>query len=285
MPYLCSRIDVKTIFLAVSIKGTPQPFEKLKNHSRKEFFARSKRQLKSDEWTSHFNGLRSLSILSSQASEFEFKKYLTEGKTGISKPDLIPARSFDMNRTSDCITPTDEKPTSTSPDHLQTIESPGRALPVLIPEKERTLNSSFNLDISRARTPREVSPKLSPRVSPKVSPRTSPLRLVLETDAEHKADNGIEGQREINAIQQNDENVRENAAPRRDSVQSSNPKSAPSEKLSALLSPPGSSKGGLIEAKPPNVLVYSDSNVTRKNVLTTLKALLNRDKYTYFSRQ
>lgn len=42
-------------------------------------------------------------------------------------------------------------------------------------------------------------------------------------------------------------------------------------------------KGGTIEqAKPPNILVYSDSNTTKENVISTLKTILEKDVYTIY---
>lgn len=246
----------------------------VKNHARKETYSRSKKLLTEDEWSVHLNGLRSLNILSSQASEFEFKKNRTEGKTGISKPDLIPARSFDTNRTSDSVSPTDEKSANVSPIKID-LDS----------------NRLINLDIAN----NKISPKISPRVSPRVSPRASPLKLVLETEAEHKiGDIDLIEAKEItpkneNIVKVNNENVNLDKTTRpKPSVPSTSTSNANNtklaDKISAHLSPSGTTKGGLIEAKPPNVLVYSDSNVTRKNVITTLKNTLNHDKYVTFNR-
>lgn len=260
----------------MTVEGSPQPFEMIKNHARKETFGRSKKFLTEDEWSTHLNGLRSLNILSSQASEFEFKKNRTEGKTGISKPDLIPARSFDTNRTSDSVTPTDDKSANASPI-----------------KNDLDSNHLMKLDVAN----NKISPKVSPKASPRVSPRASPLKLVLETEAEHKIADHAAGDdlipaKELTPKRENTINVN-NEKPA--SVEGAEPStSTPSatvsnasnakwtEKISGHLSPPGISKGGLIEAKPPNVLVYSDSNVTRNNVITTLKDTLNQDKYESF---
>lgn len=83
------------LFPAVSLEGIPQPFDLLKNHSRKEFLNRNLKSLSNDQWEKHLNGLRSMSILASQAIEFEYNKNRTEGKTGIVKPDLIISSNID----------------------------------------------------------------------------------------------------------------------------------------------------------------------------------------------
>lgn len=79
-------------FPAVSLEGTPQPFDLLKNHS---FLNRNLKSLSKDQWDKHLNSLRSMSILATQAIEFEYNKNRTEGKTGIVKPDLIISNNID----------------------------------------------------------------------------------------------------------------------------------------------------------------------------------------------
>lgn len=276
---------------AVNIDGLPQPFDEVKNHSRKEFLGRTKRHLTNDEWASHLNGLRSLNILSGQASEFEFKKNLTEGKTGIAKPDLIPSRSFDANRTGNN-TPTGDKSNTTSPiKHQNAITSPKKA-PATPKSEPKTSQPNANpnsicLNITMTKT--TPSPNASPMVSPRGSRRTSPLRLVLEAENEHSiASNGdlstkLTDEPRLNNRQQANGGTKEVLASASNGNNNNNVPSSPSDgsgdKYATLLSPPGSKRGGLHEAKPPNVLVYSESNVTRTNVLSTLKNLLNREKY------
>lgn len=245
-------VIVTFLIAAVSVDGHPQPFDKVKNHSRKEFLSRSKKFLTEEEWTNHITGLKALNVLSSQAHEFEFKKNRTEGKTGIAKPDLIPARSFETNRPNGGVTPTDDN------------------ILVASPEKPAANNIiSMSPDVAKRKP------------SPRGSPRTSPLHLVLETETEHK----IGGEMEFAHIEPNKVIEIETKETVKIAAASTEAKAEPpgkandnlAEKLSAHLSPPGTSKGGLIEAKPPNVLVYSDSNVTRNSVITTLKTILNRD--------
>lgn len=75
--------------LAVRDEGTPQPFEQLCSHMRK--LTRTSEHIEPQEWLKHLNELRSLSVLANQATEFVYNRNRTEGKTGIIKPDLIPA--------------------------------------------------------------------------------------------------------------------------------------------------------------------------------------------------
>lgn len=247
------RVIVAFLIAAVSVDGLPQPFDKVINHSRKEFFSRSKKFLTEEEWTNHITGLKALNVLSSQAHEFEFKKNRTEGKTGIAKPDLIPARSFEANRPNGGVTPTDDNSRTASP------------------EKPAANNISISPDVAKRRP------------SPRGSPRTSPLHLVLETKTEHKIGEEV-ALAHIEPVKVIETKETEKVAPVSLEAKVEPPATAKAndklaEKTSAHLSLPGTSKGGLIEAKPPNVLVYSDSYVTRKNVITTLKSILNRDMY------
>lgn len=70
-------------------EGTPQLFEQVCSHKRK--LTRTTENVAHQEWLKHLDELRSLSILANQATEFVYRKNLTEGKTGIIKPDLIPS--------------------------------------------------------------------------------------------------------------------------------------------------------------------------------------------------
>lgn len=64
---------------AVSIEGEPQPFDSIKNHSRKDIVNRTMRTLTAAQWDKYLAGLRNLNILAAQAFEFEYNKNRTEG--------------------------------------------------------------------------------------------------------------------------------------------------------------------------------------------------------------
>lgn len=76
----------------VSIDGTPQDFNQVLSRS-KTLGLRTSEELSEDEWKKHLDVIRSMGVFANQASEFEIKKNLTEGKTGIVQPDLIPSKS------------------------------------------------------------------------------------------------------------------------------------------------------------------------------------------------
>jgi biotin---protein ligase len=79
----------------VNVDGTPQDFSEILNHSKKDALLRISEEMTSDEWKRHLEAIRSLGVLANQASEFELKKNLTEGKTGIVQPDLISSKNIE----------------------------------------------------------------------------------------------------------------------------------------------------------------------------------------------
>lgn len=79
----------------VDVNGSPQDFDEIMTHSRKGVHEREGFFLTPEEWDKHFDVIRNLSRLANQASEFEVKKNLTEGKTGIVQPDLISSKTIE----------------------------------------------------------------------------------------------------------------------------------------------------------------------------------------------
>lgn len=236
------------------------------------------------QWQRHVQSMRDLNILASQASDFKYHRMRTEGKTGLSKPDLIPLASIVA---ADAIV---------SPISL----TPPRRLSNDAPEKQQMR-----------------------RPSPRVSPRTSPLRLIPET-VEDGATGIVTATLASTVAKDTVDSVPSPAKPSPVTVelespvkaaqpeQSQPPKSfaqfpTPSpEKPTAIAAaivaeqpaqPPIAvsvrsngaprptlvrSKGSLLAAKPPNVLVYSESTATRDAVISTLATLLAEDVYTVY---
>lgn len=251
--------------LAVSIDGEPQPFDALKSHSNKNTISRAMRTLTTVQWEKHMDGLRNFGILAGQAFEYEYNKNRTEGKTGIVKPDLIPSKS---------------------------VESPKK-------EKKLTLTNDVVTNNTKIKKP-----------SPKVSPRTSPLKLIPETEIAEslpladltKQASIVDLTRELTTEENTKKikpinleiNLTETVEPSNTISSSTNlinaetnghtsnedaPKAAViSTTISGAARPTlVRSKGSLLACKPPNVLVYSDSSVTRDNVILTLQNILERD--------
>ncbi|CAO1443290.1 unnamed protein product [Diamesa serratosioi] len=79
----------------VSVDGIPQDYDQIVNHSRKDLLQRQHSKMTPDQWDKHVEGIKNLGVLANQATEFEYKKNLTEGKTGIVQPDLISSKNIE----------------------------------------------------------------------------------------------------------------------------------------------------------------------------------------------
>lgn len=79
----------------VSVDGIPQNYDQIVNHSRKDLLQRQQSKMTPEQWEKHVEGIKNLGVLANQATEFEYKKNLTEGKTGIVQPDLISSKNIE----------------------------------------------------------------------------------------------------------------------------------------------------------------------------------------------
>lgn len=79
----------------VDVDGQPQDYNEILNHSKKDILLRSNEILSPTDWEKHLEGIKTLGVLANQASEFEYKKNLTEGKTGVVQPDLISSKTIE----------------------------------------------------------------------------------------------------------------------------------------------------------------------------------------------
>lgn len=95
--YVINDRHTLTRIETVDIDGNPQEFGQILSHSKKDALHRTKVELSVDEWKKYLEAIKNLSVLANQASEFELKKNLTEGKTGIVQPDLIASRHIEDN--------------------------------------------------------------------------------------------------------------------------------------------------------------------------------------------
>lgn len=78
----------------VNVEGVPQDFDEILSHSRKSCQREGEFE-STEDWEKYLEGIQNLSVLANQATEFEFKKNLTEGKTGIVQPDLISSKNIE----------------------------------------------------------------------------------------------------------------------------------------------------------------------------------------------
>lgn len=231
---------------SIICEGEPQPFHLLKNHLRKQQTCRAMRHLNMKEWEKHLTGLRSLSILANQATEYEYNKNRTEGKSGIVKPDLIPSKKID-----------DVEPA--------TRTSPARSLsPKQIEPDEIVEIKHTSLNDSKHSTP-HASPMKSIR-----SGSSTPLKSSTTVDS------GFTSQPppETNRLPEVADMVTNNTTREEESVSVS--------KDHTQRPPLVRKKGSLSDCKPPNVVVYSESISARDSAISTLKDILEVDVYTIY---
>lgn len=140
--------------------------------------SRTKPHLTESEWTKHIECLRGLSVLANQATEYEYNKNRTEGKTGIVKPDLIPAKSIENLSVSPKHASTPVKSIPASP---QVSEAPTE---ILISPKRKlsTISNSIPIkstDVTPNQSPKKTSISLSPQkeLSSKILVSDTPKKL------------------------------------------------------------------------------------------------------------
>jgi biotin---protein ligase len=153
----------------VKVEGKPQEFDDILSHSR---WSVNDVQAPED-WEKRIEGIRNLGRLANQASEFEYKKNLTEGKTGIVQPDLISSKNIEESLLHVVTSP------DTPKKKMLVLEKTGEKILGLKVERERQelLKSPLNPTASfpdfkdpKATTPE--SPKF-PTMSPAKSPTPS----------------------------------------------------------------------------------------------------------------
>lgn len=152
----------------MSIDGEPQCYNILKNHSKKQSLNRIYQKLNKIQWELHINELKQISVLASQANEFEYNKYRTEGKTGVIKPDLISSKNIQKT----LFDTKDESPDKEVPlknIELQTTSS--------IPNSENKLESK---EIYSNQCPREPFQETNETFVMTLNPATSQNRSLID---------------------------------------------------------------------------------------------------------
>lgn len=98
--YVINDHLLMTRIQTVNVEGTPQDYEQIMTHSKHHLVRRCSELISIEDWEQHLDDIRVLGVLANQASEFEYKKNLTEGKTGIVQPDLISSKNIEesLNR-------------------------------------------------------------------------------------------------------------------------------------------------------------------------------------------
>nr|XP_036675166.1 biotin--protein ligase isoform X4 [Drosophila suzukii] len=282
---------------AVQREGDPQPFELLANHLKRQ--SRTTVGLDKDGWKKHLEDLRAVGVLAHQATEFEYQRNRSEGRT---KPDLI------------------------AHEHRQTPEPVAKAVAVVEPTNKASLSPARVADSSQKAEPKGTPAKLSPAKSEaKTTPAKSEAKstpakneskpVITKEDFKSTPSKGERKPSELEKLaaaqasqMQKIERVEVSpikAAPStkpstlsnvNEPVKSFDKPTKPSksfEVVKPLNSPPSAgiapsrpvlqrNKNSLQESKPLNVLVYSDSASARESTLATLQQLLERNVYTIY---
>lgn len=314
----------------VNVNGKPQDFDEILKHSRKDLGHRD--ILSAEDWEKHVERIRKMSMLANQAVEFEFKKNLTEGKTGIVQPDLISSKNIEESLLHVVTSP------DTPKKKMLSLEKTGEKITGLKVELERQelLKSPLNPTASfpehvmeqNATTPDSPKfPTASPAKSPSVSikskissepqspkfPTASPAKKPLTSnndkpsivDMEPKipkreppqvAKKSSPGTKEATKAFIASEKKEPVKLPQVETIKpkplnlppvtTTEPQKIPQEPVTLPSSKSNLSlrrkKQKLMAAKPPNILVYSDSATTRDNVIRTLGSILQRNTYTIY---
>lgn len=229
------------------------------------------RRLSTEQWDKYLAGLCNLNILASQASEYEYNKNRTEGKTGIVKPDLISSRNDSSPRR---LTNSNDAGASTSTMRKPSLKPSPRTSPLkLIPE----------VSLEKTESP---PPPLAP-----VEPENVPDAVDLMRELTASVTNLTEPITEKTITSELINSERDAASPPSAIEKISSPPTATGRTPQPVVSSRHNgaarptlvrSKGSLLACKPPNVIVYSDSLATRDGVIAMLATILEPDMYTIY---
>lgn len=161
----------------VKVEGKPQEFDEIVKHSRWS----AVEVVKNEDWEKHLEGIKNLSVLANQASEFEYKKNLTEGKTGIVQPDLISSKNIEESLLKAATSP------DTPKKKMMLLEkTEGKILGLKVErERQELLKSPVVPFVSFPRTPDGRTPTPDSPKFPTMSPAKSPTPSIKsKTSAE-----------------------------------------------------------------------------------------------------
>ncbi|XP_017044233.1 biotin--protein ligase isoform X2 [Drosophila ficusphila] len=288
---------------SVRREGNPQPFELLANHLKRQ--SRTSVGLDKDGWRKHLEDLRAVGVLAHQATEFEYQKNRSEGR---SKPDLIahehrqavepvakavavvePTNKASLSpaKNAENVPKAEAKP---SPD-----KNKAKATPAKSEAKSTPAKSESNATPAKSESKSTKSKEDSKSTPTKGDSKPSELEKLAAAQAAQLQKTGkAESVSPIKAAPlAKPSNLSKVSEPATESAEPKKP-SKSFEIAKPLNSPPPSgtapsarpvlqrNKDSLQESKPLNVLVYSDSASARESTLATLQQLLERNVYTIY---
>lgn len=289
--------------------GEPQPFDSVRQHSQARLAARSNHFLTADQWEQHVNGLRDLNILASQASEFQYHRNRTEGKTGLVKPDLIPVvkqvvspRRLTNEKRQDsgvALTTKLAKPSPRTSPRTSPLRLIAEELPKT-PDTERVELAREDTKFTKVgedATEKVVAKEEPSRIADKpIDPEVvKPIEMKPEVKVPiekqgHLVDEipkpeekiHIEDIQDTKTVEPTSNIQLENAVPVSSPITAKSGDDAKKPVVSSRSDGAARptlvrSKGSLIASKPPNILVFSESADTRDSVIGTLSTILEQN--------
>ncbi|XP_043652559.1 biotin--protein ligase isoform X2 [Drosophila teissieri] len=270
---------------SVQREGDPQPFELLAKHLKRQ--SRISVGLDRDGWKKHMEDLRAVGVLAHQATEFEYQRNRSEGRTKsdpithvhhptsevvakavavvepTNKAYLSPERMAEACLKAEAEGPP-KKPSPTKSDDKPTPVKSGDK-PITSKEDSRltpTKGESKPSDLQKLAAAQQQNIE-AVQVSPVKPPTLTKSPILSKFDQPAKiSDQPTKPRKSFEAVKHLNSPLLSRAAPFRPVLQRN--------------------KDSLQEAKPLNVLVYSDSASSRESTLATIQQLLERNVYTIY---
>ncbi|XP_039490165.1 biotin--protein ligase isoform X2 [Drosophila santomea] len=270
---------------SVQREGDPQPFELLAKHLKRQ--SRISVGLDKDGWKKHMEDLRAVGVLAHQATEFEYQRNRSEGRTKsdpithvhhptsevvakavavvepTNKAYLSPARMAEA-----CLKPEAKGPPTKPPP----TKGDDKPTPVKSGEKPITGKDDSRLTPTKGESKPSDLQKLAAaqqqkiegvQVSPFKPPTLTKPPILSKFDEPAKiSDQLTKPRKSFEAVKTLNSPLSSRAAPLRPVLQRN--------------------KDSLQDAKPLNVLVYSDSASSRESTLATIQQLLECNVYTIY---
>ncbi|XP_017023562.1 biotin--protein ligase isoform X1 [Drosophila kikkawai] len=279
---------------SVQREGDPQPFELLAKHLKRQ--SRTTLELDKEGWKKHLEDLRAVGVLAHQATEFEYQRNRSEGK---SKSDL---QGLDNRPPSE---PVAKAVAVVEPTNKASL-SPAR-ISAGLPKtdvKATPTPSKYDVKDSPAKSEAKSTPNKSKSLPTKEDSKSAPSKESKPSELEKIAAAQAAQLQKIEKVEITPIKTTPLSKPSTPSKGIEPVKSSPAsepvkaaktfEVVKPLSSPPAAggttssrpvlrrNKDSLQESKPLNVLVYSDSASARESTLATLQQLLERNVYTIY---
>lgn len=301
----------------VDIEGTPQDFDQILSHSKRDTVLREGEGMTEDEWKRHLELIKCMGRLANQASEFEIKKHLTEGKTGIVQPDLIPSKSVEA--TKEVFSPDTPKKSFLSlektEEKIQELRNRSMINLAELGGEESASIAVPTFSKFPVSSPNNSQRGSSESLSGKFPVLSSPAQysfFAKETDKQYQHDDDNKSVKSFDneeildftinvtnltdlkektekfiSKEKEEEKIEEVIEVLPDVIDSnfSEEKKSPVVKIPEALKVANAIQYKSLkmpEGKPPNVLVYSDSVTTRENVIKTLSCILSKNMYSIY---